>query len=490
MRLARVGGAIACALLAACAGLHPAEPPVSDLGARALADAPAFSAAALADAPVAQVADLRWWTRFDDPQLAEWVERALAANVDIAIAAERLEQARAQLQLAQADRRPKLTAQADLEWRIRNRASGSGSGDSGRDRRLQPGAALGLDMDLDLSGGLRAAERAAAAGLLREVERVDAVRLATAGLAARAVVEWRLALLEQRVLQDTVVLLRESLRIVTVRVEAGLSPVLDRERAQAELASTEAARAEAAVRAGQAFAALQVVAGLPPRPGPLTIAIDAPASTRGTAADPFRSLPALSGTQPVVQPLDLLRLRPDIRAAEQSLRVAAAEVGVAQAALSPRLRLPGSIVFGATPSGAVLGLAGATLVAALEATLLDGGTRTALREAALSRWREAELEWRRTVLLALQQVEDALLSGQGALQRMEAARRSRDAARAALVQADTLYRAGLSTYLDVADAQRSALTGERLLLQAQADAALASMRAFEAMGLVTPSGGR
>jgi NodT family efflux transporter outer membrane factor (OMF) lipoprotein len=463
-------------LLAGCANLQPQGARVDRTAAEALAGAERFSAEPPAGAPAPTAADLQWWERFDDPALAGWVERALAANLEIAATAERTQQARALLREARANRLPQLVAQGELEWRLR----GAGSGERS-DRRLQPSAALALDVDLDPWGGLRAAQRAAAAGLLRSEELVHAARLAAAALAARAYLEWQLALHDQAVLQDTAALLREALRIVTVRVEAGISPLLDRDRAQTELASTEAQLAAAAVRAGQALAALQVAAGAPPRPGPLalTVAGGAPAN-----AQPPRPLPSLAGRQPVVQPLDLLRLRPDLRAAEQALYVAAAEVGVAEAALLPRLRLPGVVALGATSSGAVFGLASATLAALLEATLFDGGARDARLDAARSRAREAEVAWRQAVQTALQQVEAALLARQGALARIESGTRARQAARAAQAQAETLYRVGLTNYLDVADAQRGALAAQRLLLQAQADAAVASVGVFEAMGVM------
>lgn len=464
----------ACAgLLAGCAGV-PQDESAGRLQVEALAGTAGFSAATAPGATADASGDLRWWRRFDDPALAEWVERALAGNLDIAIAAERARQAGALLREVQAARSPQITGEGEVAWRLR---SSDGRSDAGSDRRVQPGAVIGLEFDLDPWGRLRAAERAATAGLLRGEELAQAARLSTASLAARAYVEWQRARAEQQLLQDTVAVQREALRIVSVRVDAGLSPVLDRERARAELSVNEAALAAAVVRAGQALSALQVAAGVAPRPGPFT-------TTAAAVASPEASLPVLAGAQPLVRPLDLLRLRPDLRAAEQAMREAAAEVGVAEAELLPRLRLPGTVVFGATASGGVLGLASATLAAALDVTLFDGGARAARRDAAHARLREAALAWQRSLLLALQQVEDALLAQQGADRRIASGVRGRDAARAAQAQADTLYRAGLTNYLDVVEAQRSALAAQRQLLQAQADAAAASVGAFEAMGFM------
>lgn len=423
-----------------------------------------FSAAS--GAPEPTEADLRWWRRFDDPALGSWVEQALAGNLDVAIASERVQQARALLVLARARRGPSVGVGGDLRLRV--------YGEGEQQRRLQPGAALAFDFDTDLWGGLRQAERSAAAGVLRSQDLVQGARLSTAGVAARAYLEWHTAGQDHRLLEGALALQREALRVVTVRVDAGLSPVLDRERAQAEVSATEAERAGAAVRSGQALAALQVLAGQRPQPGPLQMA--APA-----AAQP----PALAGTQPLVRPVDLLRLRPDLRAAEQALVASAAEIGVAEAALRPQLRLPGSIVLGAAlGGGAVFELVGATLAAALDLTLFDGGAAAAGVDSARSLSREAALRYRQTLLEALRQVESALVAQQGAQARIAARQRASSAALAAEAQAQTLYRVGLTNFLELVDAQRTAIQNQRALLQARADAAVAAVAVFESMGLI------
>jgi multidrug efflux system outer membrane protein len=269
--------------------------------------------------------------------------------------------------------------------------------------------------------------------------------------------------------------------VVSIRVEAGISPVLDRDRAEAEVAGTEAEQAEAAVRIGQSQAALQVLAGERPAPGALRV------SGTMAPAQAERKLPVLLGEQTVVRPLDLLRLRPDLRAAEQALIAAAADIGVAEATLRPRLSLPGSVVFGAAMgSGAVFELVSATLGAVLDVTLFDSGARAANVAGAQSVAREASLVYRRTLLQSLQQVESALVAQQGAQVRIAARERASAAALAAEAQSQILYRAGLAGFLDVVDAQRTARTNQRALLEAQGDAAAAAVLVFETMGLIDP----
>ena len=428
-------------------------------------------------APLPDEADLHWWRRFDDPALADWVERALRRNLDIAVASERVRQADALLQQARARRGPTVGLAAETELRLYS--------DTGQ-RRVQPGAALALGFDTDLFGGLQQAERAAAAGVQRDQALVQATRLAVAGLTARAYLEWRVALIDHELLAEALALQRESLRVVSVRVDAGLAPVLDRDRAQTEVATTEAESALASARIGQALAALQLLAG--ERAG-LQVAgrpVAAASTSADTAQDALATFPALHGLQPVARPIDLLRQRPDLRASEQTLVAAAADIGVAEAAALPQLRLPGVVVIGAATGGAgnVVQLVSAALAAVLSVNLFDGGERQAEVTAAQSRAREAALIYRQNLLQALREVETALVTQRGAVQRIAARQRASVAARAAEEQAQTLYRVGLTGFLDVVIAQRLALANQRELLRAQGDAAAAAVVAFEAMGLI------
>lgn len=469
-------GALRCAsaglllTLAGCARFDrtPADATPPDLG---LQDSDRFDGAAGAPAPSAD--DLRWWQRFDDPALADWVERALARNADVAIARERTAQADALLRSARAQRSPLLGVQAGVDVRLRNGAD---------QRRVQPGAAITLDIDTDLWGGLRQAERSAAAGVLRSRDLVQAARLGAAGATARGYVAWRAALKEHALLQQGLALQREALRVVSVRVEAGLSPLLDRDRALTEVADTEAELAAAAAGITQAGAALQVLAGERPRAEVPALASAAGAADGASGLLARGDLPALRGTQPVVRPVDLLRLRPDLRAAENALVAAAADVGVAQGDLLPRLRLPGSLVFGS--SAGLLELTTAAVSAVIDLTLFDGGAGAAGVDAARSRAREAQLVYGRTLLQALEQVQAALAAQRSAAERIAARRRGSTAAVSAVAQARALYDAGLAGFLDLIIAQRSALASQRDLLQAQADAARAAIAAFEAMGLI------
>jgi NodT family efflux transporter outer membrane factor (OMF) lipoprotein len=466
-----VGLLTTVALLAACAGPPTVAPPGLPPGAPLTAH-DRFHAAP-AGAPRPAEADLRWWRRFDDPALADWVERALAANPDLQRAGQRAAEARALLRGAMAARGPSLGAEARIDADTRP---------AGDTRRVSPSLSLRFDWDADLWGGLASQERAASARALAGEHRVQAARLSTAALTARAYLGWRESLLSEDLLMDAIALQREIARLVQLRVDAGLSPRLDALRARGELAATEAAAAEAAEASRAAARALQQLAGEWPG-APLSTAEPVQAPVRALLQAPA-PLPRLQGAAPLTLPVDLLRLRPDLRAAEQDLRATQAERDVADAARRPSLRLPGVLTLGSTGGGAVLGTLAASVAAVAAAPLFDGGQRKAERDAAQTRVRAAELVWQSTLLQALSDVEAALTAAESNRRRQAAQGRALAQADEAVQHARTLYTAGLAGFGDVLDAQRSALERRQALLRMQGDAARASVSIFEALGLV------
>jgi NodT family efflux transporter outer membrane factor (OMF) lipoprotein len=457
--------------LAACASVT-APPKPTTLG---LTSADRFSAYPVG-ATIPQASDLLWWQRFDDPLLGRWVERALANNPGVDIARERVVQAQALLGGARAQRRPVIGAVGTIESRgggsnnnnnNNNNSNSSGSGQGSTDASVD----LTLAWDLDVGGGLLQAERSAAASVLRNEDLVQAARLSVAALTARAYVEWQEARLDQDLLANALAMQADVLRVVQVLVRTGLSPQFDLDRERADAAAIEADAANASVRVQQAATALQVLAGERPQ------ALD--------RTDGMARLPELQGQQPVPRPIDLLRLRPDLRAAERALAVAAANLGVAESAFYPRLRLPGTLALtSAGLSGGVLAIVTESVAAVLDIALFDGGARSAGVDLEQSRVREAGQLYRQTLLQALQQAEAALVAAEGLDRRIEALQRASTAADAALSQARTLYTNGLTGFIDVLDAQRIALTNRRNLLVARANAVRQSITLFEVMGMI------
>jgi outer membrane protein TolC len=136
----------------------------------------------------------------------------------------------------------------------------------------------------------------------------------------------------------------------------------------------------------------------------------------------------------------------------------------------------------------VIDTVSASIAAVIDLALFDAGQRRAEVDAAESRARELALVYRQTLLQALSQVESALVGAQAAEARTEALERSARAAQAAVEDARTSYTAGLSTFLDVLDARRTALALRRDPVRAQADSARLAVATFEALGLIEDSG--
>lgn len=457
-------------LLSGCAavGLNYERP---DVGLR---ETDVFASAPNVAMPGEQ--DLRWWLRFNDPLLTRSVEAALAGNLDIALALERAEQARSVLRAAQARRVPALALGSSLGGEYRR---GSNRSDAGRDENgLSSSAGLTVDWNADLWGGLRQAERSAAALLMRSQDLAQAARLATAGLAARGYITWLQSRHELALFQKALQVRQETVRLAQVRVDAGLAPLLDLTRAQADLNAVKAELDGVAGSLREAALALQVLSGVAPVAG-------APGSAEVRGALP--PLPALENPLSAPRPVDLLRLRPDVRAAEHALVSRFAEIGVAQAALYPQLTLPGELLWTASGlgTGSIVRALTAGLTALLQASVYDGGLRAAEVDAARSLAREAALLYRRTVLEALEQVETALIGDQ-VLQSQRAARQAAvRTSQIALDQANVLYREGLTGFLDILEAQRTLLANQLALVRTEADAVRASVALFEATGLIT-----
>lgn len=400
-----------------------------------------------ADLPPAG-ADEVWWYAFSDPVLDALVERGLAANLDIAAAQDRLRAAEALLRAERADRLPTVDGGAELGVDLDD--SGSSSSAS---------AGLFGSFDPDFSGRLRAEVRAAAAAYAEaDYLRADQRRLVAAAIASQYV-EYRRAGAQLTLLEESTDLQRQTLRIVTLRFEAGLAANLDVRRAAADLAQTQARLGLIELARAEAAHSLAILLG--EAPGTLDISPPADGET----------IPSYGKGPPLGGPANLLRRRGDVLAAEARLAAAAAQVGIEQADFRPSLVVPGSIVLG---DGSVDGLFSnflATLGAALDLPLFDGGRRRAEVEAARAELDASLAEYRQAFLEALGEAETALVAISAYRQRSEALAEAIAQSETALDQSNALYREGLASLFDVLDAQRQLIASRQSLIDNEADLA-------------------
>jgi len=443
--------AISALALAACAGPRAAPP-----GAAAVSPPAAWR-----DAPAAENAgiDARWWSSFGDRALTAVVDRALAQNTDVAIAAGRVEEARAQFRLAEAQRLPNL----------------SGAAAGGRQRDVSPfglpreqtlgQAALQVSYDLDLFGRLANASGAARETLLATEDARDNVRLAVASSAASGYITLRGLDARLVVLRETLTARQAALRVIRRRADAGYGTQLDLRQAEADLHATEQQipAAELAIRRQED--GLSLLLGENPR----AIERGAALAALGTPAVP----PALPST--------LLRRRPDVAQAERQLAAADRSLDSARAAFMPTVQL--------TASGGVVGssllasdIGVFSLGASILAPIFDSGRLRAQQGVAVARRDQAAFAYRKAALTAFKEVEDALAAADRNAQQEQDVAAQRDALAEAYRLASNRYRAGYSPYLDQLEAQRSLLNAELQLVQIRADRLNAAVALYQALG--------
>jgi outer membrane protein, multidrug efflux system len=411
-------------------------------------------------------ADLsQWWRQLDDPLLSDLIARALAASPDLQGAQARLRAARARLGVAEAAQAPTLGASATASRSKSGRQTGGGPA-----RELY---SVGFDAswEIDLFGGAARAAEAAGADYQASAADLQDVQVSLAAEVARAYAAYRNLELRGTIAARNLDTQSETLQIASWRQQAGLVGALDveqargnREQTRALLPQLDSARIEAehrlAVLLGQAPGSLH--AELAGRAGSLRIA---PKVALGI-------------------PAELLRRRPDLRAAERRLAAETARVGSATAALYPSLRLTGSLGLDSlsVPGLARSGAAGQSLLASLGAPIFNAGLlrqQVALQDAA----REQALQsYRKTLLTALGEVENALAALDNSEQRSAALESAADAARNAAGLAQNQYAAGLVDFQSVLNTQRTLLSVEDNLALARQDSLLALITLYKALG--------
>ena len=399
-------------------------------------------------APDASPVSAAWWQGFGDPVLTALVERALANNLDVLAAAARVEEARAAEALARAQLLPQLGGTVPET----QGQSLSALGTTARSAAVQPG--VQLSYDLDLFGRLRQSSRAARAQLL-----------ATAAAAASGYVTLRA--LDQRlaIARETLAARVEALRIARRRYETGYASRLEYRQAQAEYAGTQQLVPAAELAIARQENALALLTGESPR-----------MVARGLALDRLATPPLPGGL-----PAQLLRRRPDLYQAEQTLVAADRTLDSQRAAMLPNLSLTGAgnlVLSTALAQPEVIFSLGASVLG----PIFDGGRLRAQERVATARRDQAAYAYRRGALVAFREVDDALVGVRRTGEQADALAAQAAASRGALENATNRYRAGYSAYLEQLDAQRTLLTAELSLVQARADRLTSYVALYQAMG--------
>jgi NodT family efflux transporter outer membrane factor (OMF) lipoprotein len=475
--LARLGLAAACAgLIAACAQTPTAPTTPGTTAASAPVAVPATWAAALPEpspaAPpdaaqkAAQAADrsalASWWRQFDDPLLGSLVEEALQANTDLAAARAKLLQARALRASQAATLSPQVGSSAGVTRSHSQSAAASGTAwQAGLDASWEP----------DFFGAQAAALRGRDADLAAATASEAATRVSVSAEVGLAYLTLRGTRRQLRIAQDNLAAQEQTLTLTRWRAQAGLASALDAEQARLSTEQLRASLPALEASIAQSEHRLAVLLGQPP------------AALRERLG-PSDRRPLATRELPTGVPADLLRRRPDLRAAEATARAEAERLAYRQGQRWPSFTLSGSLALKAATLGG-LGAAGAlvnSVAAAVDWPLWDGGSRSAAVDQQQAVLEQARIAYRAALLGALEDVENALTALAATRRELTAWTEAHTAAQIALLLARQRYQAGLIDFGTLLDAQRSALSTDRSRASAETDLGLNLVRLYKALG--------
>src|SRR3546814_401147 len=440
-------------LLVTLAGCVPPRPPSPQ--AATITPSPVWRTDLTGTAQI----DIAWWRQFGDPALSAQVEAAIANNPDIAIAAARVREARAQEALARAQLFPTLDAGLSAS----HSRSVSALGSASETGSVQP--VFQSAYEVDLFGRIDSQVEAARAAYLASAAARDAATLSVAAATASGYITLLGLDARREVVRLTISSRAEALRLARSRANAGYTSELELRQAEAEYEAAAQILPQVDLAISRQENALSVLTGR------------APAAIRPRAKLSGLQAPPLPGGLPST----LLRRRPDIAQAELSLAASDATLDAARAQFLPSLRLTGSaggLISDALPDPISIWSIGGSILA----PLFEGGRLQAGVDTAAARRDQAAFAYKRTTLAAFREVEDALVS----VVKLAEQRRSLEAQRAAVAEAlrhaTNRYQAGYSPYLEQLDAQRSLLNTDLSLVQLRTDQLNAVVSLYQALG--------
>ncbi len=407
-----------------------------------------------------------WWHQFGDTTLEQLIADALQASPDLRSAQAKLRQSRANGNLADANLLPSVGVSAGV---TRSR-SGTDAGGSDVARTTYK-AGFDASWEPSIFGGLRDAADAAHADIAAVSATLDSTRASLAAEVALNYVALRNAQQRLSIARSNVDSQAETLQLTSWRAQAGLASALEVEQARTNLEQSRASIPSLEVTRAQAENHLALLTGR------------VPGSLRELLAD-AKPLPTAPTEIAVGIPADTLRQRPDIRAAENTLRAEIARTAEREADRYPSLTLSGTFGWQAF-SAAALGGSGSlvrTLAASVAGTLFDGGRISARIEAQNAVQEQARIAYEKSVLTALEDVENALTAYAVGHDRVTARSNAMNAARNANQLARTQYQAGTADFQTVLDTDRTRLTAEDSLASAQADQLTAVIQLYKALG--------
>jgi multidrug efflux system outer membrane protein len=385
----------------------------------------------------------KWWMHFNDPTLDRVVERAVEANKDLAIAYERVLQARAARQISKSGLYPSVDGTGHLS-RVRT-SENVGAGTAGGNTETYYGAGAGVTWELDVLGGVRRSIEAADAGLQATEETYRDFMVLLLAEVAGGYVEVRT--LDERILlaQENIRTQKGSLKLAEDRFEAGLVPKIDITQAQTNLSNTQAFLPQLGIERVEVINRLSVLLG--------GYSYETQALLGSSSSIPKPPQQAAAAT-----PAEVLRSRPDVRAAERRLASQHARVGVAEADLYPRFTLNGNFQLLSTESGDVFDSSSRDygFGPAFRWNLFNAGRVRSQIDIEESKTREAYLAYENVVLSAVGEVETSMGGLAFERDRLASLMTASASASETVSLVKDNYAKGLVDFQNVLDAERTA----------------------------------
>ena len=466
---------LAAALLSACSMAptyqRPAAPvaaafPLDTAGAAARTSVPLPLAAGARDA-----VDTGWRDYFADPRLQQLIAAALENNRDLRTAALRIEEARAQYDIQSADRLPNLNANAAVT-KAKTPAFLSPSGQTAIGKRYDAGLAISA-FELDFFGRVKSLNDAALAAYLATSEARQAAQISLVAQVAQAYYTERAYAEQYALAQQTYDARARTYKLTQQRAEVGASSRLDLRSSETLMETARAAALTLARQRAQADNALTLLVGQP-----------ASGANAGAGAMPSdRQIDDLSAL-PAGLPSELLARRPDLRAAEQRLISANANIGAARAAFFPRISLTAALGSSSPSlSGLFDGGSGSwSFAPQLTLPIFDAGRNRANLGLAEVRKNIAVADYEKAIQTAFREVADALAARDYLGEQVSAQRAVQEAQADRLKLLQLRQDNGVASSLDVLDAQRELFSAQQTLVQARLLRTTSAIDLYRALG--------
>lgn len=467
-----VASLLAATLLSACSLAPTYQRPAAPVAAAYPQDASGVAArtsvALPASASAGAAVDTGWRSFFADARLQQLIEAALEHNRDLRTAVLRMEEARALYDVQSADRLPNLNASASVA-RAKTPAFLSSTGHSSIGKRYDAGLAISA-FELDFFGRVKSLSDAALASYLATEEARQAAQISLVAQVAQAYYIERAYAEQLALAQQTYAARSRTYQLTQQRAEVGASSRLDLRSAETLMETARAAALSLARQRAQAENALTLLVG------------QNQPSTSGALPDQ-RQLDTMSAL-PAGLPSELLARRPDIRAAEQRLKAATANIGAARAAFFPRISLTTSLGSSSPSLGGLFdsGSGSWSFAPQLSLPIFDAGRNRANLSLAETRKNIAVADYEKTIQTAFREVADALAARDYLGEQVQAQSSIVDAQADRLKLLQLRFEQGIASSLDVLDAQRELFSAQQTLVQVRQQRSGSAVDLYRALG--------